>query len=397
MFNPLNESHAIYIHIPFCRIRCTYCAFNTYTDQNHLVEDYVQALIREIRFIGHSLPDNQLKAHTIYFGGGTPSLLESQQVERIVESVHQEFAVISDAEVSLETNPGTIDFEKLRGFRLAGVTRLSIGMQSAHQSELALFGRLHQHQEVIEAVELARKAGFENINLDLIYGVPNQTQKMWDNSVKAALDLSPDHLSLYALSLEAGTEMTRQVKYHELPSPDSDLTADMYEDATALLDSAGFVQYEISNWEMAEKACEHNLQYWRNLPYLGLGAGAHGYANRMRTVNAMRPEVYIERLNTKIEAPSEFPKTPATIKAASIDRDTDMAETLFMGLRLLEEGLSLSDFEARYGERVEDRFAGEIKQLVHKGLLVMDEDRLKLTQAARLISNHVFQHFVETV
>ena len=397
MSNYRSESHAIYIHIPFCRIRCTYCAFNTYTDQNHLIEDYVQALIQEIQFLGQTLPDEPLKAHTIYFGGGTPSLLKPRQVEQIIEAVQQEFVVDSGVEVSLEANPGTVDSETLRGFRQAGVSRLSMGMQSAHQSELQLFGRLHQHQVVVQAVEQARQAGFENVNLDLIYGVPNQTRRMWQDSVETALGLLPDHLSLYALSLEPGTVMTKQVKYHELPSPDSDLAADMYEDATALLEGAGFIQYEISNWGLAGKACIHNLQYWRNLPYLGLGAGAHGYANQMRTVNAMRPEVYIERLNSKVDAPLDFPKTPATIKVDPIDRDTELAETMFMGLRLLDEGLSMSNFETRYGVQVEDRFENEIKRLVRKGLLVIDGDRLKLTMQARLISNHVFQHFVEPV
>lgn len=395
MFNPhQHESHAIYVHIPFCRIRCTYCAFNTYIDQNHLIEDYVQALMQEIRFIHQTVPDEQLRAHTLYFGGGTPSLLTPNQVERIIDVIYQEFDVAS-LEVSLEANPGTVDFEKLSGFRQAGVTRLSMGMQSAHQSELQLFGRLHQHQEVISAVEQGRQAGFENISLDLIYGVPNQTRKKWQESVKTALDLSADHLSLYALSLEPGTVMTKQVKYNELPTPDSDVAADMYEDATELLDAAGFIQYEISNWGLSGKMCEHNLQYWRNLPYLGLGAGSHGYASQTRTVNAMRPEVYIERMNTQWDTDMAFPKTPATIKYEPIDRDTDMAETLLMGLRLLDEGLSLSAFERRYEERVEERFGDEIERLTYRGLLVSENNRLKLTKQARLISNYVFQHFVE--
>ncbi len=382
----IDTPYALYIHIPFCRVRCTYCAFNTYTDLDDLLDDYVQALIQEIsHFSG-------LEAHTVYFGGGTPSLLTTQHITQILQAVHDHFAISTSLEVTLEANPGTIDYPKLAALREAGITRLSIGMQSAHASELQLFGRLHDFSATQQAVADARRAGFDNLNLDLIYGAPHQTRTAWRESLRKALALSPDHVSLYALSLESGTPMTRQVKYGELTAPDSDLVADMYEDATDILEDAGFIQYEISNWALPDQACRHNLQYWRNLPYLGLGAGAHGYAAMTRTVNAMRPELYIERLQNSTQ--HAFPQTPATIKAEAIERETDMGETLFMGLRLLDEGLSLHAFEARYEERVQDRFAQEINTLIAKGLLTQDGDYLKLTRAARLISNYVFQHFL---
>lgn len=375
------------MHIPFCHVRCTYCAFNTYADRTALIDDYVQALIQEIEWF----PD--LHVHTIYLGGGTPSILEVDQFARILKAVCNTFGLSDNLEITLEANPGTIDLDKLRAARAAGVTRLSLGMQSAHQHELSLFGRLHDFEVVCRTVDDARRAGFDNLSLDLMYGIPRQTRSMWRDSLRAALALSPDHLSLYALKLESGTELARQVKYKELPLPDDDLAADMYEDATEMLDAARFVQYEISNWARPGKFCQHNLQYWRNLPYLGLGAGAHGYANQTRTVNAMRPEVYIQRMGaTPQELP--FPQTPATIIAEMLDRETDMAETLFMGLRLLEEGLSLHTFEARYGERMHDRFQDELLFLIERGLLRLDNGYLKLTREARLISNYVFQHFL---
>lgn len=386
----LATPYSIYIHIPFCRARCTYCAFNTYTDRNELIADYVQAVVQELRY----LRNKSRQVHTVYFGGGTPSLLSAQQIETILSAVNDFFAVSPQFEVTLEANPGTVDFEKLQAFRAAGVTRLSLGMQSANQGELQLFGRQHDLLAVKEAVQAARQAGFDNLSLDLIYGVPNQTLAMWRASLEEALSLAPDHLSLYALSLESGTELARQVKYHELPLPDSDLAADMYEIATTRLDEAGFIQYEISNWSLPGKACRHNIQYWRNLPYLGIGAGAHGYANQTRTVNVMRPEHYIERLQAAEAEILPFPQTPATMKVENLEREVDMGETLFLGLRLLDEGLSLATFAQRYQERVEDLFGDEVAKLVKQGLLVQKQDRLYLTRPARLISNYVFQHFL---
>lgn len=385
-------SYALYLHIPFCRVRCTYCAFNTYADLDHLISDYVQALITEIRY----LPEH-LSAHTVYFGGGTPSLLAPTQIEAILNAIRRHFQTSPTIEISLEANPGSVDVDKLSGYRQAGVNRLSLGMQSAHAAELNLFGRLHDTETVAQTVYDARQVGFDNLSLDLIYGVPLQTREMWQASLDYALGLRPDHLSLYALSLEAGTELARRVKYRELPLPDSDSAADMYDDATVMLAAAGFIQYEISNWSQAGKMCHHNLQYWRNLPYLGLGAGAHGYANQTRTVNAMRPEVYIQRLANRTTEHLTFPQTPATIKAEKLDHLTDMGETVFMGLRLLDEGLSLTAFAARYGEDFQARFGDELRRLLQKGLLVIEDNHLKLTPTARLISNYVFQHFVEVV
>jgi oxygen-independent coproporphyrinogen-3 oxidase len=384
---------SIYIHIPFCRVRCTYCAFNTYTGRDDRFDAYVNAVITELALLSRETP----RVHTVYLGGGTPSLLNPRQIENIIAAIHAQFETDPDLEITVEANPGTVSSLYLRALRSIGVTRLSLGMQSAHQTELALFGRLHGLADVVSAVQDARQAGFGNVNVDLLYGSPNQTRAMWRTTLRAALDLETDHISLYALSLESGTELKRRVTYGNLPPPDSDLAADMYNDATELLEAAGFRQYEISNWALPGKACRHNLQYWRNLPYLGVGAGAHGYAGHIRTVNVMKPEHYIERLSMLPDEPSSlpFPETPATLKTDEIDRETDMAETVFMGLRLIEEGLSLTAFERRYGEPFEQRFGPQLERLISLGLLFLEGDRLKLTPRARLISNLVFEQFVE--
>lgn len=353
-----------------------------------LIDPYVDALCQEIQIVSDG---RMLPAHTVYLGGGTPSLLSANHVAQILSTIRTHFQLSPDAEITLEANPGTVDLPTLKALHSAGINRLSLGMQSAHLSELTLFGRWHTFATVTQAVNDARVAGFDNLSLDLIYGVPNQTRQMWRETLQAALDLHPDHFSIYALILESGTEITRRIKYQELPTPDDDLAADMYDDTTALLGAAGYRQYEISSWG---RPSGHNTQYWRNLPYFGVGAGAHGYIDRFRTVNAMRPEVYIQRMQNP-PVTYTFPATPATIKQEPIDAATDMAETLFMGLRLLNEGVSFSAFQARYGVDLRVRFGDEIDKLMGQGLLVIVGDSLRLTQQARLISNYVFRHFLE--
>lgn len=386
-----NPNLAIYIHVPFCRERCTYCAFNTFNDRAHLMDDYVQAVRQEIAYLESATP-----VHTIYFGGGTPSLLSIAQVSAILKAAHTNFHVLDSVEISFEANPGTVDLGYLRDLVALGLTRLSLGAQSAQASELELFGRWHDWSDVQQAVQDARQAGIANLSLDLIYGNPQQSLAMWQNSLVALLELEPDHLSLYALGLEAGTPLTKQVKYGELPQPDGDLAADMYEYASAELNQRGFIQYEISNWGKAGKFCEHNLQYWRNLPYLGIGAGAHGYANLTRTVNAMRPEDYIQRLEHPAKNEYIFPQTPATIRAEAIGQPTDEFETIFMGLRLLNEGLSLAAFAERYGFRMEEKFQPTVQWLIAQDMLCLIDNRLFLTERARLLSNQVFTRFMDT-
>lgn len=357
------------------------------------MDDYVQAVNRELALLGKSTHGNALPVHTVYFGGGTPSLLGPAHFAALLETAHREFSLTADVEITVEANPSTVDLPYFQALKTLGINRLSLGMQSAQQRELTLFARLHHHHDVENAVENARRAGFDNLSLDLIYGVPLQTRAMWNESLRAALDLSPDHLSLYALGLEAGTEMMRAVQSGKLPLPDPDLAADMYDDATEALAAAGFVQYEISNWSLPGKSCRHNLQYWRNLPYLGIGAGAHGYAAGCRTVNAMKPELYIERITNAETKP--FPQTGATIKCEELTPITDRFETIFMGLRLLDEGLSLSDFARRYGTPLPEAFPAEIRRLKEWGLLREDKDRLFLTARARLLSNRVFEQFMQ--
>lgn len=280
--------YSIYLHIPFCTHRCGYCDFNTYAGLESLMPAYTRALCAEIELAGQAageLPPagRSSPAHTIFFGGGTPSLLPSGQVERILDALERSFDLQPGCEISMEANPGTLSQEYLHDLRRIGVNRLSLGVQSAHPGELRLLERIHDYGDVTRSVSWARQAGFDNLNLDLIFGLPEQTLETWQRTLELALGLAPEHLSMYALTLEHGTPFGAWARRGLLSTPDPDLAADMYEWASDQLAQAGYQQYEISNWARCDSAgnllaCRHNLQYWRNLPYLGLGAGAHGYA-----------------------------------------------------------------------------------------------------------------------
>lgn len=398
---PAVAPYAVYLHIPFCVHRCGYCDFNTYAGLEDLIQAYTAALCREIELVGDAArgylaTGAHLPVHTIFFGGGTPSLLSSTQLESILLSLKEAFEWQPGIEISLEANPGTVSLASLQAMRRLGVNRLSLGMQSAHPGELRLLERQHDYPEVVRAVTAARQAGFDNLNLDLIYGLPEQELTTWQSSLELALGLHPEHLSLYALTLEHGTPLKRWASRGLISEPDPDLAAEMYEWADEHLAAAGYEQYEISNWSKAQQPCRHNLQYWRGLPYLGLGAGAHGYAAGVRTANVLAPAAYIARLNDS--DPQKFPRSPATASLTPVDRTAEIGETMMMGLRLTREGVSEADFQARFGQNLEEIFAGEIKELQGYGLLEWageaPQRRLRLTSRGRLLGNQVFMRFI---
>lgn len=393
------SDYSIYLHIPFCIHRCAYCDFNTYAGIENLIPAYVQALCREIE-LGAESASERLPVHTVFFGGGTPSLLPVWEVERILAVLGRVFDFQPGLEITLEANPGTISLSYWRDLHSLGVNRLSLGMQSGNAEQLRLLERQHGLLDVLQAVEWARRAGFDNLNLDLIFGIPYQTLEMWQQTLDRALALHPDHLSLYALTLEHGTPMHNWVNRGLLPQPDDDLAADMYEAASQRLVEGGFAQYEISNWARqagngAIFSCRHNLQYWRNLPYLGFGAGAHGYAGGVRTANVLSPAAYIKRCQEGM--PLEFPRTPATLEINNIGRQAEIGETMMMGLRLTHEGVSAASFEKRFGVSLNEQFKKQIERLGKSGLLEWgedDRDILRLTPRGRLLGNQVFMEFI---
>jgi oxygen-independent coproporphyrinogen-3 oxidase len=384
-----------------------------------MIPAYVDAICAEIRSVGDSVK-SFLPAHTIFFGGGTPSLLTVDQTDRILRALRESFDVTPDAEISMEANPGTLSPDQLISLRRSGVNRLSFGVQSANPFELRMLERIHDFSDVINAVKWARIAGFDNLNLDLIYGLPEQTLERWQDTVKRIVDLRPEHLSLYALTLEHGTPFGRWSARGLMPTPDPDCAADMYEWSAEFLSAHGFVQYEISNWAknvdnvrlavdsppstfnlQPAFACKHNLQYWRNLPYLGFGAGAHGYANGVRYSNVLRIKTYIERLAPHV-AHSAFPLTAATVNHKKVAAREEMQETMMTGLRLTEEGVADETFRARFGLGIADAFPKEIDELLKLNLVEWKECQvsggthhiLRIAHHARLIGNQVFMRFV---
>jgi oxygen-independent coproporphyrinogen-3 oxidase len=384
-------SHSLYLHIPFCRHRCAYCDFNTYAGQGDSIQAYVEALCREIRLVGAAAPE-RIEAHTVFFGGGTPSLLSAAQFESILNAIRAGFDLSSTAEITLEANPGTVSFETLRDLHRMGFNRISFGVQSANPEELRMLERAHDYFDVIEAVTWARRAGFGNLNLDLIYGLPEQTLSRWGATLKQVLGLSPEHFSLYALTMEHGTPFGRWSARGLMPTPDPDAAAEMYEWADAALCSAGYEQYEISNWSRPGSQCRHNLQYWRNRPYFGFGAGAHGFVDGLRVSNVLRIKTYIERCQAEFSG--QFPLSPATVNRQEITSMIEMQETMLTGLRLTREGVSARGFQERFGRELREVFGQEIDELLRLGLLEWAGDSLRLTPHGRLLGNQVFLRFV---
>jgi oxygen-independent coproporphyrinogen-3 oxidase len=318
-----------------------------------------------------------------------------EAVQRVLETIQELYRVNDEAEITLEANPGTLSPDKLYGLRRTGINRLSFGVQSANPEELRLLERQHDFVDVIKAVKWAREAGFDNLNLDWIYGLPGQSLESWQRNIDLAISLNPEHLSLYALSIEHGTPFKEMSTRGLLPPLDPDLAADMYEWASAPLETAAYQQYEISNWAKAGKACVHNLQYWRTLPYIGLGAGAHGFASGFRTSNVLAPAAYIARMKSgKI---FNFPRTPATATIEKIDDRRSMGETMMMGLRLTEEGVSRRDFSEKFEVELDEVYGEQIDRLQQVGLLESisgSQNLIRLTQKGRLLGNQVFVEFI---
>jgi oxygen-independent coproporphyrinogen-3 oxidase len=392
----MSDAVSLYLHIPFCQHRCAYCDFNTYTGLGDLKADYAAALSAEVRQVGEmatAVHGRPLPVSTVFFGGGTPSLLAPPLLEEILSAIREAFSLERDAEISMEANPNTVDEAYLGAVRKAGLNRLSFGVQSAIPAELALLERQHTFAGAVTAVAAARAAGFTDLNLDLIYGLPGQTLASWEKSLNAALALDPAHLSLYCLTVEPGTPLQRRVAGGKVAAPDPDLAADQYQLARERLATADYVHYEISNWAKPGKACRHNLTYWRNQSYLGLGAGAHGHAAGYRYALVKQPRVYLRRMRQG--KPGEYPLSAATAEARRLSPREAMSDTVITQLRLLQEGLDLAAFAARFGVSLDAAYDGLAGRLAAWGLVWEENGRLRLTERGYFLSNQVFYRFMD--
>ncbi len=377
------ETASLYLHIPFCHTRCHYCDFNTYAGMLPLREPYVRALLKEIALAGTMAQhtDGTLRrSRTIFFGGGTPSLLTVMQITRLLNACFTSFAIDKDAEITLEANPGTLNKEQLQGIRAAGINRLSMGAQSFDAELLQTLGRIHTPEEITQAVIWARAAGFISINIDFMFGLPGQTMQHWRDTLNRALELRPEHLSLYSLIIEEGTPFHTWAHEGRIIPGDEDLCADMYEYADERLREAGYENYEISNWALPGHHSRHNLTYWQNLPYIGMGAGAYSTFAGRRFSNIREPLDYIKAVNTQRlpEADSE-----------PIEREQEMAETAFLALRTAM-GLHLPTFAQRFSQPFAHFVGDRLRPVEEAGLLEHENEWLRLSTRGRLLGNEVF-------
>jgi putative oxygen-independent coproporphyrinogen III oxidase len=367
----------IYVHVPFCTVRCGYCDFNTYTatelgDQPGASRaTYAEAAITEIRLARSVLGDRDLPVDTVFFGGGTPTLLGTGDLAAVLAAIAAEFGLAPDAEVTTEANPESVSPESLAALRAAGFTRISVGMQSAVPHVLATLDRHHTPGRALAAAREARAAGFEHVSLDLIYGTPGETSDDWRRSVETALSAEPDHVSAYSLIVEPGTKLAARVRHGELPMPDDDVLAERYETTEALMAQAGLSWYEVSNWARSgADRCRHNMGYWNGGDWWGVGPGAHSHVGGVRWWNVLHPARWMARLADGA-SPAAGRETP--------DDAAARLERVMLGVRL-REGLELDD---------DPRQRAAARQLAGDGLLELRDDRAVLTLRGRLLADHV--------
>ncbi len=379
----MSELSGIYLHIPFCATRCHYCNFATGGYESDIARRYVAALIEEIgraRFEDTSMRS----VDTIYLGGGTPTTLSIDQLAAILDACRKTFDVTTDAEITCEANPGSIDLDYLKDLRTAGINRLSFGVQSFDDGELQMIGRTHSSEEAREAVRVARQAGFQNVSIDLIAGLPEQTMDTWRRNLDEAFALGPDHISVYMLELYKDAPLLHRVERGELRAIDEELTVEMY---FALKDEAevrGFDHYEISNWALPGAESRHNLKYWTGAPYMAYGVSAAGYDGISRWSNTRNIHEYLD----KIECGQS-----AVMENMSLDDDDKQSESIFLKLRL-KGGVDLNEHRLRFGVDVRSRYGKEIDRLLDAGLIEFDGDRMRISRKGLVLANEVFAAFV---
>ena len=381
--NPLG----LYIHIPFCLQKCGYCDFYSEAGlPDDLKQSYVEALCREIGSYGSQL-GAEYTGDTVFLGGGTPSILPSYLTKSILSAVFDAFDVSTDAEVSMECNPATLTEEKLGVYREAGINRLSLGVQSMDDGLLQVMGRAHSRQDVVETVELARKAGFDNLNLDLMFGIPGQSRKMWEETVRTVFAMNPEHLSFYSLELAEGTPFYRQVARGILEPTPQEEDRQMYHFLLRELQERGYDHYEISNSARPGSRCRHNLKYWDLSDYLGLGASAHSFLQGRRFASVSDARAYVQAV--------ENGESPISWQHENSRQDS-ITDYTFTALRR-REGIGKTDFAKRFGEEFWDVFAGreeEFRQFAQRGEAEEDEAGIRITEAGMDVANRIIEIFL---
>ena len=378
------RSIGIYVHVPFCQSKCPYCDFVSYTGKSQVEKDaYLAALLKEGASYQSLLAG--VTGKSLYIGGGTPTCLTGGQLIMLFTALHKLFKLPQNIEITIETNPGTINEEKLLALSKIGCNRLSLGVQSFNPRELQALGRIHSPEDVYNTYELARCTGFKNINLDLMYGLPGQQVQDWRDNLKKVVTLRPEHISLYQLNIEKNTPFAFLLQKGLLENFDQDEAFIMYSEAISYLEAKGYHHYEISNFALPGKKAVHNSLYWLNEEYLGLGAGASGYLQGVRYTNESNLEDYQRALLTQNRLP--------VAEKELIDEELAMGESMFLGLRLLQ-GVNKSEFLKRHGISIENRYEHVLKGLKKQGLLQETLTHVALTKKGVFVANNVFQEFL---
>ncbi len=376
------EPLGIYLHIPFCVRKCAYCDFLSFPEGDKgsrgRISSYLEALEGELA----RAPEGYA-ADTVYFGGGTPSLLKPEELSALMKGLREVFRILPGAEITLEANPGTLDPEKLKGFREAGISRLSMGAQSFDERELKTIGRIHSPEQIKESFRMARQAGFEELSLDLMFGLPGQSLVSYERSLKEAIALYPGHISAYGLMLEENTPLF--LKRESLSFPDEDEEREMYALTFRLLKEAGYRRYEISNYALPGHESRHNLKYWERKEYLGFGLGAASFMGRRRWKNTSLMEEYMRPIREGGPVPAE--------EEELLSPEEEMGEFMFLGLRR-EEGISAEEFEKCFGLKLTEAFGPQLEQFERLGLLHSGKGRVRLTERGIDVSNRVFAEFL---
>ncbi len=374
----------LYLHFPYCISKCPYCDFNSYQlEEANQIYSYISALYREITAYSQKLKTGNIK--TVYLGGGTPTILSGTQIFNILKFCEDKFTIDKNAEITIEANPGTLDGEKLKLLIESGINRLSLGAQSFNNVFLKKLGRIHNAQEIIDSYFLARETGFANINIDIMFALPDQNTEDLQDTLKKAVSLKPDHLSLYNLTIKPGTEYYREYKRGKLNLPTEDEEYDMYNWVIDFLEENGFEHYEIANFARPHKRSMHNLIYWQNKPYLGIGAGAYSYIRGYRYMNYENPVKYIKETMS-----GKLPKD----NGERLSLRKRMIETIILGLRT-KDGVGYKKFKKRFGVSLNDIFCRQINKLVNLGLLEKSYVKIKLTRDGIFLANVVFREFVD--
>lgn len=372
----------VYVHIPFCQKKCRYCDFISFDDcTKEIQKKYVECLLEEIKHTNFAK-----KIDTIYLGGGTPSILEAQEIQRILQAIWEQFDVAKKAEITIEINPGTVDLEKLEAYQKSGINRLSIGLQATQNHLLEMLGRIHYYEEFEKAYREARQVGFANMNVDLMLGLPKQRLEDLEESLQKVIALNPEHISIYSLILEEGTPLEKSILAGTLKMPSEDLERKMYGRTKKILEQNGYVHYEISNFAKNGFASKHNLACWEQEEYIGFGVGAHSYVDRKRFSNTENLAEYRKNIEC-----SEFDKN--RILQEEQNFEAQAKEYMMLGFRKLE-GISISKFEQKFHVHPLFYFRFEISKLEKEGLIEVDLDKICLTKKGLNFANLVFEEFV---